>query len=1062
MPIRFPCRSCKKPVKCNQKALLCTVCNKWIHISCTGITEGQYVNKKERFENWSCNMCIFEALPFSDVDINSPEVSVPNFPKNVEASVNENSSMLPEIPSSIMNDKSMSIVHLNIRSLRNKLNDVGNYVKNNAVDIFALSETWIDNTINSSSIDMPGYILERRDRNSHGGGVACYLKQNVPYLRRKDLENNDIEIMWLEIKSKNQIPLFVGVIYRKPDSPFSTFYNSLESNLEQVFSFSDNVILLGDLNCNMLTKNPLSNKVNELCSMYHLDQTIKEPTRITPHSSTLIDVICVSNSVGEITKKAGTNSVGFSDHSLVYVTLSYNLPKSKPEIFSFRSFRHFSEEEFVKDLSSVRWDSIIAENNDVETNLAHFTETFSVISLKHAPFVSVRKKLNGAPWITSTYLSIARDRDYHKRKFIELKSKSTDKGQVCQADASDLNVVWNKYKHLRNQANNLNKKLKKEYFYSKLQRCGNNTQKSWKVLRDLLSKKKNTVPSNIKIGTDMITDKLEIAKAFNQMFVNVGNCVPRSSNKIFNSLNTLKQTKTTFKFKEIEVDFVQKELQKIDISKAAGLDDMHPRLLKSAGPCIAEPLTRILNQSLRSGFFPSVFKKAKIVPVPKGGDLNDLGNFRPISLLSCISKILERAVHTQLYDYLQEYKLLSSRQSGFRPKHSTATCLIEITDFLLNNLDSGLITGAIFLDLKKAFDIISHEILLSKMPFYGIKTTELQWFSSYLCNRQQCVSFQGIQSDFENVTSGVPQGSILGPLLFCIFINDMCNLKFENQTKIALYADDTALFCKGKNIHDCQVTLQKEYDLMREWFRINEMQINYKKTKVMVFGTKRKVKNHVLKIAHEEEYLENVTSIKYLGVTLEQSLNWSLHVSNTISKINRAIACIRRIKSFLTEKILAQLYFSFILPHIDYCSVVWGKCNKTDLLKLQRTQNRYARLVLNADNSIPKETLLNNLGWQSVASRISHQYCISVFKILNDLAPYYLNDLATKRPIYYVTRHSTLNPLFIPKPNSEFKKRSFSFIAPSIYNKLPPSIRTTTTLTSFKTQLRLINLSSEI
>ena len=503
----------------------------------------------------------------------------------------------------------------------------------------------------------------------------------------------------------------------------------------------------------------------------------------------------------------------------------------------------------------------------------------------------------------------------------------------------------------------------------------------------------------------------------------------------------------------------KKELQKIDVNKAAGLDDLHPRLLKSAAPCIAEPLTHILNKSLNSGCFPSDFKNAKIVPVPKGGDSSVLSNFRPISLLSCVSKILERAVHMQLYEYLQKFELLSHRQSGFRPKHSTATCLVEITDFLLNNLDSGLITGAIFLDLKNAFDIISHEILLSKLPFYGIKTTELDWFSSYLCKRQQCVSFQGALSDFENVSSGVPQGSILGPLLFCLSINDMCNLQFENETKIALYADDTALFCKGSNFLSSQTTLQKEYDLLREWFRINQMEINANKTKVMVFGTKRKVKNQILRISHGEDYLENVTHTKYLGVTLDQSLNWSLHISNTISKINRAIACITRIKSFLTEKILAQLYYSFILPHIDYCSVVWGKCNKTDLIKLQRTQNRYARLVLNADNTTTKETLLNGLAWQSVDSRINYQYCISVFKILNDLAPYYLNDLATKRPIYYVTRHSTLNPLFIPKPNTEFKKRSFSFVAPSIYNKLPTYIRTATTLNSFKTQIRSINLS---
>ena len=218
----------------------------------------------------------------------------------------------------------------------------------------------------------------------------------------------------------------------------------------------------------------------------------------------------------------------------------------------------------------------------------------------------------------------------------------------------------------------------------------------------------------------------------------------------------LSRVGSTLKFQSIDSEFVKRELEKIDVNKAVGLDDLHPRLLKIAAPFIAEPLSIVFNKSLSSGCFPSDFKRAKIIPVPKSSETSDIGNYRPISLSSCLSKILEKAVHAQLYEYLQEYKLLSQRQSGFRPKHSTATCLIEITDHLLNNIDCGLITGAIFLDLKKAFDVISHEILLLKMPYYGINSVELDWFSSYLTNRQQCVSFQGVQSNFLQIYSGVP------------------------------------------------------------------------------------------------------------------------------------------------------------------------------------------------------------------------------------------------------------------------------------------------------------------
>ena len=229
------------------------------------------------------------------------------------------------------------------------------------------------------------------------------------------------------------------------------------------------------------------------------------------------------------------------------------------------------------------------------------------------------------------------------------------------------------------------------------------------------------------------------------------------------------------------------------------------------------------------------------------------------------------------------------------------------------------------------------------------------------------------------------------------------------------------------------------------------MEINAKKTKVMVFGTKHTTKNQILKICHGRDYLENVTEIKYLGVTLDQSLSWTPHILNVTNKINRVIACTRRIKSYLNQSLLKHLYYSLMLPHIDYCSVVWGKCKKKDLLKLQRTQNRYARL---ADYLTPKDILLSTLQWQSVENRIDYHYCIFVYKILNNLAPYYLEPFACKRPVYYVTRHSTLNPLFIPKPKTEFKKRSFSFIAPSIYNNLPTHIRTATSLQMFKKQIK--------
>ena len=1058
MPIKFPCVCCQKPVKCKQRALLCTRCSKWIHISCASVTQTQYDDDNESFENWICPKCIFSDLPYFSSEV---ECVTDSNAVKVNSSLGKDM-YSPEktVPRKITENRGLQISHINVRSLRNKKEEIIHLLDSFSLDILALSETWLSDSISSDMVSIDDYVIERKDRDEYGGGVACYIRRNIPYVRKYELEHDQLELIWLEIRIKNQTPFFLGIVYRKPNYS-CLFFDNFESNLDKIYSITDNVVILGDLNCNMLTKSPMSNKLNELLGTYQMSQLIKTPTRITPYSSTLIDLICVSSSMESMTINSGTYPIGFSDHSLVHTTLSHKPPKLTPQVFSFRSFRSFDTEDFLRDISKINWDGLFSEVDTVDTDWDKFKEKFSEISNIHAPFVSVRKKLKGnSPWITKEYLALARDRDYHKKKFDQFKKQARN---GLLTSESSLNELWEKYRCLRNKVNGLNKKLKKSYYHNKLQQSCNNTQNSWKILKDLLPKKKKTnVNSNIKIGLKISSDKLEIANAFNDMFIKAGEIINAHSNgKIdINSLKTLTQTKSVFKFTEINEEFVASELKSLDTTKAMGPDNLHPRLLKEAAPLIAKPLTKIFNKSLISGLFPDDFKKAKVVPVPKDGDLTDISNYRPISLLSCVSKILEKAVHNQLYNYLQEHRLLSQRQSGFRRKHSTATCLVEITDYLLDNLDKGIITGAIFLDLRKAFDVISHLVLLAKLPYYGINDNEIGWFTSYLSNRKQCVSYQGTQSNWSHVKSGVPQGSILGPLLFCLCINDLCSLQFSDQTKIALYADDTAIFCGGKNIENIQRILQKEYNLMDEWFKLNRMQINAKKTKVMMFGTKQKIKNKIIKVKHGNDFLENVTTFKYLGVILDQSLNWSLHVSYINKKINRAIACIRRIHSYLNESTLAQLYNALILPHLDYCSVVWGKCNKTDLLKLQRSQNRYARLVLRTDYSTPKEELLRQLKWLSIENRIDYQYCIAVYKILNDMAPYYLNGLASKRPVYYITRYSTLNPLFIPKPNTKFKQRSFSFTAPHIYNNLPTQIRTSTTLQSFKNQTRRLFLSS--
>ena len=276
-----------------------------------------------------------------------------------------------------------------------------------------------------------------------------------------------------------------------------------------------------------------------------------------------------------------------------------------------------------------------------------------------------------------------------------------------------------------------------------------------------------------------------------------------------------------------------------------------------------------------------------------------MDNFRPISILPSLSKILENAVHKQLYSYLNQNNLLSERQSGFRPLHSTTTCLTEITDYLLDNMNSGQITGTIFYDLRKAFDVILHKIILDKLFFYGMSNKVYEWFKSYLIGRQHCVSIDNHCSEYLTVKSGVPQGSILGPLIFFLYINDINNLTFHNNSKVSLYADDTVIFNNSNVFSEVQQNLQNDFDLICKWFDINEMYIHPQKTMVMSFGSKRKLENNRLSIKLNGKNLQCVETMKYLGVILDSQLTWSEHIKYISTKISRSTGCIRRIKRLI-------------------------------------------------------------------------------------------------------------------------------------------------------------------
>ena len=480
---------------------------------------------------------------------------------------------------------------------------------------------------------------------------------------------------------------------------------------------------------------------------------------------------------------------------------------------------------------------------------------------------TVNKGVN-IPWMTAELSQAMQDRDYHLKKAQKTKSAHH----------------WSSYRKLRCLVNRKVCECKSNYYETFIKENNNNPSGLWKTLNELTSRgtHSSSPTSVISEGVEHKTSKT-IASLFNNFFTNIGislaNAIKQKcASKTFHS-DQPPQVNSTFKFKEIEVLSVQKQLSALKINKSTGLDRISARLLKDAAVIIAPTLTDIFNQSLKSSTFPKIFKEGKVTPIFKSGDRTNMSNYRPITVLPILSKILERFVHTQIYNYLTENKILSPNQFGFRPKLSTSTALAFFTDNILENADNGLVTASIFLDFSKAFDTVDHVILSRKLKSIGLDDKSLNWFKSYLTNRQQKTSINDTLSSSLPVSVGVPQGSILGPLLFIIYINDMPSI--VKHCKVILYADDTLLYYSSNSAREIEKYVNEDLHLVCRWLNENLLTLNCAKSKFVLFGSSKRLKAFTNISIHVNDHeLAREQTFKYLGITFSENLTWTDHLSN--------------------------------------------------------------------------------------------------------------------------------------------------------------------------------------
>ena len=479
-------------------------------------------------------------------------------------------------------------------------------------------------------------------------------------------------------------------------------------------------------------------------------------------------------------------------------------------------------------------------------------------------------------------------------------------------------------------------------------------------------------------------------------------------------------------------------------------DDISPRVVKECIHYFVHPLCDIFNKSLSSGIVPDKLKIAKIIPLFKKDNPENIVNYRPIALLPIFSKLLERLMYDRLYDFLTKNHILIPEQFGFRKNHSTSLSVINFTDNILQNMDKGNVCCGVFMDLSKAFDTIDHHILLKKLQFYGLRGLPLQWFRSYLLNRKQYVVVDGVESEYANVDIGVPQGSVLGPLLFLIYINDVINS--SKLLTFSLFADDTVVLYSNKDVSLLISTMNQELEKLNDWFKCNKLFLNFTKTKYIIFRSKNKMIPHDINpISINNIIIERTETINFLGIIIHESLDWKYHIMNISSKLSRSIGVLYKLKTFLPSRILIYIYNAIILPHLNYCNEIWGNSYKVHTNKILLLQKRAIRVISNShyvSHSLPIFVQLKTL---PLPYLVKLNILIFMFKLHRGILPEIFNNMFKTNQLIHT--YPTRNCQNLRKPISHLTIRthSISFTGVNEWNSISKELKSSTTLTRFKT-----------
>ena len=921
----------------------------------------------------------------------------------------------------------VSVLHANMRSIPKNLHNFELYLTNiNYVfNFLCFSESWLKES-NKDLYNIPGYTATHRCRKDRiGGGVSIFTKDHIEFTIREDLSfQKDIcESLVIEIDKsvfKKKHNSLIGVFYRPPDTNLKDFNSFTDKILQKIKSEKKGIYFSGDWNISLLNLEQHSDTQEHVDIMLSnsLIPAITKPTRVTQKTCSLIDNIFVNNFSDGSNSLSGILYCDVSDHFPVF-HIDYSdcvvLPR---KTFTKRVYNHENIVKFVSMLSNKSWSDVLL-CNDTQMSYSKFHEELREVYDACFPLKTFKQGYNTRkPWLTEAM----KEQIKIKNRLYKMWKKS---------GKSDLESI---YKRFRNKLNRFLKAAEKEHYAKLFEENSKNLRKSWKILKEIIGKAKSSnLCTRFKVDGYYTTDKQKITDGFNKFYINVG---PNLADKIPSD----NRPATTYMKGRIDqsmaiLPVVQDEVEKIIKGlkeSSAGWDLIDCKVVKQTYMSFIKPLTHVMNLSLMTGIVPLELKVARVIPIFKSGETNVFTNYRPVSVLPLFSKILERLMYNRLLTFINKNDILYKHQFGFRSNHSPNLALIMLVDKISNALSDGDFVLGVFLDFSKAFDTVDHEILFKKLEFYGVRGLALNWFRSYLYRREQFVEYNGATSSRGRIVCGVPQGSILGPLLFLIYINDLSNV--SSKVFSLFFADDSNMFLSGKNPDDLVKDMCTEMYYVVDWLKLNKLSLNLKKTHFMLFKRPKCKPVITKKLVIDGVNIEQVDHTKFLGVMIDECLDFRKQIRYTKGKIARGIGILRKCKPFVDNRIMKTLYNTFIYPYFTYCIEVWGNSVKSYYNDLITAQNRAIRLIMGARRRCRTTPLFEHLNLMKLHD--IYVYCVQLlmYKYYHNLLPCVIEQMFTLKLTIHNVNTRQKNDLFPPliKKNPFFS--SFRRTGVVIYN----------------------------